>query len=255
MNQQATHRQAYSAYVMLVLAALFWAGNFVFGSKLASLIPPIELNLLRTLIGTTILFVVNYKAFYREFGLLRRHWKFMLVHGLLFSAYATMIYQALQTTSIIHVGIIVAMQPAIIPLVGRLFFRTQLRGVGKLLGILLSIVGVWIVVSQGNVELLRGFKVNHGDLWAVLSVFIFALYSNLLRFQPREHWQASRALAFKLVDELKTSDDYLLDASKKANLFEVKYHTKKSLVEKLTLTAKACVDRVLLTLTQTQKLL
>lgn len=48
-----------------------------------------------------------------------------------------------------------------------------------------------------------------------------------------EHWLAAQALDFKLVDELSTSDDYLLDKSKNSDVFEVRFVTKKSFVEKL----------------------
>ncbi len=47
-----------------------------------------------------------------------------------------------------------------------------------------------------------------------------------------EHWLGSHALTLKLVDELRTSDDYLLAASEQAELYEVCYHMKKSLLEK-----------------------
>lgn len=48
-----------------------------------------------------------------------------------------------------------------------------------------------------------------------------------------EHWLAKQAIELQLVDELRTSDDYLLEQSKSANLFEVTYQKKKSLSEKL----------------------
>ena len=48
-----------------------------------------------------------------------------------------------------------------------------------------------------------------------------------------EVWLGTQALALKLVDELKTSDDYLLSLYHQANLFEVNYHMKKSLGEKI----------------------
>lgn len=51
-----------------------------------------------------------------------------------------------------------------------------------------------------------------------------------------EHWLGTQALELKLVDDLKTSDDYLLTRSKDAKLFEIRYATKKSLGEKLSST-------------------
>ena len=48
-----------------------------------------------------------------------------------------------------------------------------------------------------------------------------------------EHWYGAQAVALKLVDELRTSDDYLLAASKTADLFEITYVAKKPLLAKL----------------------
>ena len=48
-----------------------------------------------------------------------------------------------------------------------------------------------------------------------------------------EHWHGKRALEFKLVDELRTSDDYLCDAAQKADVFEIRYERRKPLTEKI----------------------
>ena len=48
-----------------------------------------------------------------------------------------------------------------------------------------------------------------------------------------EHWFGKRAIELKLVDELITSDDYLSQASKEADIFEIKYERKKPVKEKL----------------------
>ena len=48
-----------------------------------------------------------------------------------------------------------------------------------------------------------------------------------------EHWYGTRALDLNLVDELRTSDDYLLEASADTEIYEVKYVRKESLVERL----------------------
>jgi len=53
------------------------------------------------------------------------------------------------------------------------------------------------------------------------------------RIATGEHWHASRALELKLVDELITSDDYLLSASTDADVFEVVYTARKGLSERL----------------------
>ena len=47
-----------------------------------------------------------------------------------------------------------------------------------------------------------------------------------------EYWLASHAKDFKLVDELVTSDDYLLQASNDKDIFEVKFKIKQSMGKK-----------------------
>jgi serine protease SohB len=47
------------------------------------------------------------------------------------------------------------------------------------------------------------------------------------RVATGEYWYGSRAVELGLVDELRTSDDYLLEASREAGLFEVRYMGRK----------------------------
>jgi serine protease SohB len=54
-----------------------------------------------------------------------------------------------------------------------------------------------------------------------------------------EHWLAKQAIEFKLVDDLKTSDDYLMEKSDQANVYELSYFSRKTLVEKLTSSVNA----------------
>lgn len=48
-----------------------------------------------------------------------------------------------------------------------------------------------------------------------------------------EHWLGEQALGLKLVDEIRTSDDYLFEESKRARLFEISYEVKKPLLARL----------------------
>lgn len=60
-----------------------------------------------------------------------------------------------------------------------------------------------------------------------------------------EVWYGSRAKAVNLVDELQTSDEYLLNQSETADIFEVEFAIKKSLPEKLGMAAQVAVERAL----------
>ena len=49
-----------------------------------------------------------------------------------------------------------------------------------------------------------------------------------------EHWYGRRALDLALCDELRTSDDYLLAASREAELYELVYAARRPVIRKLT---------------------
>lgn len=61
-----------------------------------------------------------------------------------------------------------------------------------------------------------------------------------------EIWLGVAALNRQLVDELKTSDEYLAERAKKSELFHLHYAERKSLQERIGIAASGSVDRVLL---------
>ncbi|MEO9959041.1 MAG: hypothetical protein ABJF07_01990, partial [Nisaea sp.] len=55
-------------------------------------------------------------------------------------------------------------------------------------------------------------------------------------------WFGSRALEVKLVDEIKTSDEYLIEACDKADVISVGFQRKRTLPEKLGLATSAALE-------------
>ena len=62
-----------------------------------------------------------------------------------------------------------------------------------------------------------------------------------------EIWYGSDAVNVGLVDEIQTSDDFLLEASKRLQLYEVTYSARKSFSERLASSFNAAVERVIAT--------
>lgn len=59
-----------------------------------------------------------------------------------------------------------------------------------------------------------------------------------------EHWLATRGIKLNLVDELITSDDYLLHACKNAEIYEVSYSMPKTISERLGNSIQTTVDKL-----------
>lgn len=60
-----------------------------------------------------------------------------------------------------------------------------------------------------------------------------------------EHWLGKKALELNLVDELLTSDDYLLNKSEHAEIYQISHRSNKTLSEKLMGNAQLAYDKVL----------
>ena len=67
---------------------------------------------------------------------------------------------------------------------------------------------------------------------------------DIAKVSTGESWPGTRALEKNLVDELKTSDDYLLESSKDADIYEIKYVSKKSLGERIGFQMQRLADKV-----------
>jgi serine protease SohB len=66
---------------------------------------------------------------------------------------------------------------------------------------------------------------------------------DLDRVATGEHWYGVRALELKLVDELKTSDDVLLEAAKDHDLYHIAYKRRRSLQERVLGGAESLLTR------------
>ena len=60
-----------------------------------------------------------------------------------------------------------------------------------------------------------------------------------------EHWYGKRAVDLGLVDKLMTSDEYLLNASKTADIFAVRFIHKQNLMQKMGVAATLSADNLL----------
>jgi serine protease SohB len=63
-----------------------------------------------------------------------------------------------------------------------------------------------------------------------------------------EYWYGAKALELGLVDNIQTSDDYLLAANEKRKIYGVKYAVKKNLAEKFGMAASVALESSLMTL-------
>ena len=172
----------YLAYVLLVLASLFWSGNFIAG-KFAYLfqIPPLTLNVLRWATVWLILMPFTYKEIKNNFPSIKKNWFVISFMGVItISTFNSVVYYALNYTKVINSVLVLAAIPAATIIFSSLM-KVEKTNIFQLLGLFFSIIGIGSIISYGNIQNIIELNFNKGDLWMLVCVFTWALYSTLLK--------------------------------------------------------------------------
>jgi drug/metabolite transporter (DMT)-like permease len=174
-------------YLLLTLVALFWAINIVLGRYIAGTIPPVTLSLARWGGASLILLPFVVRHIRHDWPEIRSHFKIMLALTLTgMTLYNTLAYYGLKYTEAINGLLIQSAGPLFIGLVSFVLFRDWLSR-GQIAGVLVSLSGVVVIITQGDLAALLTLQLNHGDLWFLLAILIYATYAAMLRLRPPIH--------------------------------------------------------------------
>jgi drug/metabolite transporter (DMT)-like permease len=172
----------YLAYIFLLLSTFFWSGNFIVG-KFATLfeIPPLTLNFLRWASVWLILIPFTYKDIYKNLPDVKEHLLIISFMGIItISTFNSVVYYALNHTQVINAVLVLAAIPAV-TIVLSSFMNIEKTNIFQLLGLFLSIIGICTIISNANIQKIVSLNFNKGDLWMLVCVFTWALYSTLLK--------------------------------------------------------------------------
>jgi drug/metabolite transporter (DMT)-like permease len=173
-------------WLLAALPPLFWAGNFVLARALHTDIPPIALSFWRWTTALLILLPFALPGLCAQWPLLLRHWPLLTLLGILgITNYNTFAYLGLQDTTATNGVLLSSATPVIIVALSFLLLKQRVR-LPQLLGILLSLVGVVVIATEGRPQSLGGMTLNRGDLWILAAGLDWALYSVCLRWRPSE---------------------------------------------------------------------
>jgi drug/metabolite transporter (DMT)-like permease len=173
-------------YAALTLTALLWSTNFIIGRAVRDDVSPATLNFLRWAIALLILVPITLRDLHAHRATLMRHWKLIALLGFTgIAAFQTLGYLALTKTTALNTILLLALAPlAIVALswlaLGERITRVQALGLG------ISLVGAAVLTSHGDPATLAEMRFNAGDLWMLLAVVLWAVYSVLLRRRPAE---------------------------------------------------------------------
>jgi drug/metabolite transporter (DMT)-like permease len=174
-------------YLLMMLPPLFWAGNATLARGIAELVPPITMSFWRWVIALAILTPFTWTHVRRDWPRIKSGWKSIILLGLLgIASFNTLLYTAARTTTAINISLTQSVMPVIIVLASFVLFRDRIT-LKQLVAVVLCTAGAGYIIIHGDVRRLIGLEFVIGDLIMLLAVFLYALYSALLRKRPDIH--------------------------------------------------------------------
>jgi drug/metabolite transporter (DMT)-like permease len=167
---------------MLVLATLFWSGNFIVG-KIAFVdnVPPFSLTFFRWLLVWIILIPFTYKELFKLKKIFFQNAFLLFFLGLtsvgLFNSF---IYNALNFTQVINASLFNAVIPAAIILLC-FIFKLDKTNKYQLLGLVITLLGILSIITKLDLNILLTLNFNKGDLLMIGAVITWGVYSAFLK--------------------------------------------------------------------------
>ena len=175
-----------SPYLLLVMTTLFWGGNFNVGRAVIGEVPPLGLSFWRWMVAWMIIFPFAYGPMWRRRHLLIEHWFLLLLLAVTgVTLFNTLVYLGLHTTTAINASLMQSITPVLIILLSMFLLGHRSQG-RQWLGVLVSMAGAVVILTRGDPDVLTGLEFATGDLLMLLAVFLWGLYTVLLRKLPAE---------------------------------------------------------------------
>ena len=170
------------AYLMLVCATLFWAGNFMVG-KFAYIedIPPMSLVFFRWSLVWIILLPFTYKEILKNKNVILNNLPLLFFLALTsVGLFNTFTYLALVYTQVINASLFNTAIPAMIIF---LCFLLKIEKTNKfqILGLIISVFGILSIITKLDLNILLSLNFNKGDLIMIGGVITWGLYSSFLK--------------------------------------------------------------------------
>lgn len=167
----------YKVLSFLVLANLFWAGNYVFGKYVVTEMTPVQMTFVRWLIAALLLFPLAHWIEKPDWGLVWKDWRILLVLSVLgILGYNILLYEALRFTTSLNAALVNSINPAMIAVLAIWLLKEKLTLLNGL-GLAVSLLGVLLVLTQGHLLQVFQTRYNKGDLLMLIAITVWSFYT------------------------------------------------------------------------------
>lgn len=163
---------------MMLIAVLFFSGAFIAGNYSTSQFPPFSLTLFRFLFA--FFFMIPILKISGENMTLEKGdiWYILMLTVVGMIGYHVFFFIALRHTSVINSSLIAAINPIATTLFSVIILKEKLT-FKNCLAIGICFLGIMVVITKGDFRILKTLSFNLGDLYMVVAVVSWALYTVL----------------------------------------------------------------------------
>lgn len=181
----AARKRILSGFALLTLAVLMWAGNAIVGRLSAGEdIPPMGLNFWRWVTAFALFTLIFGRQTWALRSELLRHWKFLAGFACVsIVGFNTTFYIALQSTTALQATLIQSVLPVLVLMLGLTILREQITP-RQAIGVVFSMAGAVVIVIRGDPAVFKTLALQEGDIWALISVSLWACQAFLMRWKP-----------------------------------------------------------------------
>lgn len=183
-------------FASALLAVTIWSGNFILASGLANAIPPIALAALRWTCASIVFLPFAWKYLRRDMTVIRAHWVSLFFAALTgVTLFNTILYLSAYTTDTVNMALIASTTPVFVVILSRIFLGEPISRL-RALGLAVAIVGMTVIATRGDLEILHNLTFREGDLWMLMGGLLWAVYSILIKRKPSVSQQSYLAVTF-----------------------------------------------------------
>jgi drug/metabolite transporter (DMT)-like permease len=189
--QDSLARQRALPYLLLLIAAASFGGNWVAARVVNFEVAPFALSFWRWAIASAILLPFAAGQLREDAPLIRRHLPVLGAFGAVGAGGFTLLgYWGVSSTTAINATLLNSSLPLFVVPLSWLLLGLTVSG-RQLVGLVLSLAGVVTIVSAGSLQTLAQLKLNPGDFLILGGAFLWAIYTVTLKWRP-----PLRALSF-----------------------------------------------------------
>ncbi len=172
-------------YILLALTTLFWSSNFIVAKGFSAEVQPFTLAFLRW--STCLVIILPFVALrlWRLRATIRTHFIYLSGMGVIsITLFTSLLYTGIQLSEVNNATILQSMTPVVILIICAFILKEPVKP-SQWLGVGVSFLGVLTIVSKASLSAILSLSFSKGDILLLLAMLMWAIYSVMLRWLPK----------------------------------------------------------------------